>query len=79
MASMEKVKESVKESLMGTEVEAQLSAQARATFEKHARRDGESGELAMGPEEFINAIAPEEEDYVSLHTCTVEESLAVHG
>ncbi|KAI9734456.1 MAG: mitochondrial aspartate-glutamate transporter agc1 [Claussenomyces sp. TS43310] len=56
------VKESVKESLLGTEEPEHLSAQTRAAFVRHARQD-ESGELVMGEEEFINAIAPEEQDY----------------
>jgi solute carrier family 25 aspartate/glutamate transporter 12/13 len=43
----------------------QLSALSKATFEKNARKDGESGEQIMGEEEFVNAIAPEGEDYVS--------------
>jgi solute carrier family 25 aspartate/glutamate transporter 12/13 len=33
-------------------------------FDKNARKDEKSGELFMGEEEFINAIAPEGEDYV---------------
>ncbi|PBP17089.1 hypothetical protein BUE80_DR012028 [Diplocarpon rosae] len=59
----EVVKEVVKEALVGTEAEVQLSAQSRATFVKHARRDEESGELLMGEEEFINAVAPPTEDF----------------
>jgi solute carrier family 25 aspartate/glutamate transporter 12/13 len=60
------VKETVKETLLGTEEPSvQLSAQTRATFAKHSRKDEESGELIMGQEEFINAIAPADEDYVS--------------
>lgn len=59
------VKEGVKETLLGSEEPEQLSAQTKATFDSHARKDGETGELVMGVEEFINAIAPEDEDYVS--------------
>lgn len=62
------VKEGVKETLIGSEEqdqEQQLSAQTKATFDANARKDGETGELVMGVEEFISAIAPEDEDYVS--------------
>ncbi|MCJ1291396.1 mitochondrial aspartate-glutamate transporter agc1 [Xylographa carneopallida] len=59
---MATVKEAVKESLLGTTVEPQLSQQARANFEKHARR-GDNGELFMSEDDFINAIAPESENY----------------
>lgn len=59
------VKEGVKETLLGTEDQEQLSAHTKATFDSHARKDEVTGELVMGPEEFINAIAPADEDYVS--------------
>lgn len=59
------VKESVKETVLGTDDQEQLSAQAKATFDANSRRDEATGELLMGVEEFINAIAPENEDYVS--------------
>jgi solute carrier family 25 aspartate/glutamate transporter 12/13 len=67
MAELTKAKEVVKEKLLGTQLaeDVQLSVQSKATFDKNARRDPESGELFMGEEEFINAIAPEGEDYVS--------------
>lgn len=68
MTDVTKVKEAVKESLLGSDLTPegeQLSAQSKATFEKNARRDEESGELLMGEEEFVNAVAPEGEDYVS--------------
>jgi hypothetical protein len=61
---MATVKESIKESLVGTTEEPQLSKEVRADFMKHAKPD-ENGELYMGQEEFIDAIAPAEEDYVS--------------
>ena len=61
---MATVTEQVKESLVGTTVEPQLSHQARATFEKHARQDAD-GELFMNEDDFVNAIAPQNEDYVS--------------
>jgi len=70
MPDITTTKEAVKESLLGAETagDEQLSAQSRATFEKNARRDEESGEMFMGEEEFINAVAPQGEDYVSLDT-----------
>lgn len=73
------VKEAVKETLIGsTEEPAKLSAQTKARFTKYAVSDA-SGELAMGPEEFINAVAPAEEDYVSVEeprgTCAPLPSL----
>jgi hypothetical protein len=64
MATALKVKEAVKESLLGTEEPTQLSAQTRSTFLLHAKKDPESGELYIDKEEFINAIAPPSEDYV---------------
>ena len=60
---MATVKEAVKESLIGTSVEPLLSQQSRATFEKYARQD-EDGEYFMTEDDFVNAIAPESEDYV---------------
>ena len=62
---MATVKEQIKESLVGTIVEPSLSTDAQATFERKAKRDEETGELYMTEEEFVNAIAPENEDYVS--------------
>ncbi|KAH0266732.1 hypothetical protein KCU91_g10569, partial [Aureobasidium melanogenum] len=57
------LKESVKETLLGVEDEPQLSSQMRAEFMQHAKTDPESGDHYMGQEEFVNAIAPESEDY----------------
>ena len=62
---MATIQGAVKESLLGTTREPELSTQARATFDRHARKDEASGELFMTEHEFINAIAPEGEDYVS--------------
>ena len=58
--------ESVKESLLGTSQPEDLSPSSRTTFLKHARRDEDTDELYMGEEEFVNAIAPPEQNYVSL-------------
>lgn len=62
---MTSVKDSVKEQLVGSSEEPQLSYQARANFLRHAQKD-DHGELFMNEEDFINAVAPKQEDYVSL-------------
>lgn len=59
------VTETVKEALLGTEDEPQLSSQSRMDFLRHAIKDAESGEFYMTEQQFIDAIAPETEDYVS--------------
>ena len=61
---MATVTEAVKESLLGKEAPASLSSESRNTFLRQAKTD-EDGELYMSEEDFINAIAPPEEDYVS--------------
>ncbi|KAI8952475.1 mitochondrial carrier domain-containing protein [Xylaria longipes] len=61
------VKEAVKSSLLGSEEPANLSASYRATFLSNAKKDDKTGEPVMGPEEFIEAIAPENEDYSKIH------------
>jgi predicted methyltransferase len=60
------IKESVKETLLGVEDEAQLPSQTRAEFMQHAKVDPESGDHYMTEEDFVNAIAPETEDYVRI-------------
>lgn len=73
---MAAVTESIKESLVGTTEEPRLSKEVSANFLKHAKPD-EKGELYMGEAEFIDAIAPAEEDYVScasLPTCLIPPS-----
>ncbi|EMR68621.1 hypothetical protein MGN70_002267 [Eutypa lata] len=62
----EAVKEVVKESLLGTEEPISLSASHRASFYKNARKEEATGELFMGPDEFIEAIAPPDEDYAKI-------------
>jgi solute carrier family 25 aspartate/glutamate transporter 12/13 len=67
MAQMKAVKEAVKDSLVGSEeTSSQISAQTRARFTSNAIKDPETGELYMGPDEFIAAVAPPSEDYVSV-------------
>lgn len=56
----------IKEGLVGAEgEEQQYSAQTRAEFMQHAVYDEEAEVWYMGREEFVNAIAPPNEDYVS--------------
>lgn len=60
------VKESVKETLLGHDEEGSpASNQTQAAFDKFAIKDETTGEYFMGKQEFINAVAPESEDYVS--------------
>lgn len=61
---MATAKDQIKESLVGTVLEPSLSTDAQATFERHAKKDESNGELYMTEEEFVNAIAPSNEDYV---------------
>lgn len=61
---MATVTEALKEKVLGTEVEPQLSAQTRNNFLQYARKDESSGEYYMTETEFVDAIAPEGEDYV---------------
>lgn len=65
MSKVTAVKEAVKESLVGAEEHTQLSTQTKARFHSNAVKDAETGELVMGPEEFVSAVAPDGEDYVS--------------
>ncbi|KAL8694875.1 MAG: hypothetical protein Q9218_000539 [Villophora microphyllina] len=60
---MATVKEQVKQSLVGTVIEPSLSTDAQATFERHAQKDERTGEPYMTEDEFVDAIAPANEDY----------------
>lgn len=60
----EKVKESLKETLLGTEETENVSTESKNRFLEYATLE-EDGEKFMTPDDFINAIAPPEEDYVS--------------
>jgi solute carrier family 25 aspartate/glutamate transporter 12/13 len=62
---MATVTDKVQEVLVGTTEEPQLGQTERATFLKHAKKD-ENGENYLDEESFINAVAPESEDYVSI-------------
>lgn len=57
--------EAVKESLLGTTLPADLTQESRTTFLKHAKQD-QDGEYYMEEEDFVHAIAPPDEDYVSI-------------
>ncbi|KAJ5183172.1 hypothetical protein N7492_000788 [Penicillium capsulatum] len=59
---MSSVTESVKEKLVGSTEEPSLSHQARTNFFRHAQKD-ENGDTFMNEEDFINAVAPKQEDY----------------
>jgi solute carrier family 25 aspartate/glutamate transporter 12/13 len=63
---MATVKEQVGEVLLGTTEEPQLSQLTRAAFLKFAKKDGEGGDYYLDEESFIDAVAPESEDYVHL-------------
>ena len=69
---MATVAETVKESLLGTSQPEALSPSSRTTFLKYARRDQDNDELYMGEEEFVNAIAPPDQNYVSLTSLTTQ-------
>ncbi len=62
---MAAVTEQISEVLLGAADEPELTQQARATFMRHAVKDEESGEYFLNENQFIDAIAPESEDYVS--------------
>lgn len=62
---MSSVTETVKETLVGSSEDPQLSHQARFNFIRHAQKD-ENGEQFMTEDDFINAVAPKQEDYVSI-------------
>lgn len=61
---MATAKTAIKESLLGITVEPELSTQTKATFDRNARQDEATGEKYMTEEDFVNAIAPDSEDYV---------------
>jgi hypothetical protein len=62
---MASVTEQVGEVLLGTTEEPQLSQLTRAAFMKHAQKDETTGEYYLSEDQFIDAVAPESEDYVS--------------
>ncbi|TKA76096.1 hypothetical protein B0A55_04415 [Friedmanniomyces simplex] len=72
---MATVVDQVKETLVGTESGAGLSAQTRYDFMQNAVKDDE-GELYMGEKEFVDAIAPEGEDYIKREQYSLLFSIA---
>lgn len=63
---MATVTETVKQTFVGTTIEPELSLEVRATFDRHSIQDDATGERYMTEQEFVDAIAPVNEDYVSL-------------
>jgi hypothetical protein len=65
MSKVSTVKEVVKDTLVGHEDQPpESSSHYKAKFTKFARKDAETGELFLGPEEFVDAVAPSDEDFV---------------
>ncbi|EON63295.1 hypothetical protein W97_02522 [Coniosporium apollinis CBS 100218] len=60
---MASVKETVTEALLGTEQAPELSQQTKAAFLQHAVKDEQTGDLYLGEEQFVDAVAPPAEDY----------------
>ncbi|KAK4223870.1 putative calcium-binding mitochondrial carrier protein Aralar1 [Podospora fimiseda] len=63
MSKVASVKEAVKETLVGSEEPEQISTPTKARFVRYAIKDAETGESYLGPEEFVNAVAPPSEDF----------------
>jgi solute carrier family 25 aspartate/glutamate transporter 12/13 len=59
------VKEAVPDLMLSSSLDSPASAQIKAAFDKNSRQDEATGERYMTPEDFIDAVAPEGEDYVS--------------
>lgn len=67
---MSGIKATVKGSLLGSTEDPHTGPQQiRANFFRHARKDEQTGDMYMNQEDFVNAIAPVQEDYVSVKTC----------
>ena len=62
---MATVTATVKEALVGSTRDPQVSDQTRATFDRNSRQDEQTKEWYMTQEGFIKAVAPDDEDYVS--------------
>lgn len=60
---MATVTEAIKESLVGSEHPLMLTEEAKKTFDKHASHRTTEGEKYMTREDFVNAIAPPDQDY----------------
>ena len=77
MSKVIAVKEAVKESLLGVEEDLNMSQPNRSSFMQHAIKDEQTGEEYLNEQGFINAIAPEGEDYVSTTTTWNNVTLAL--
>ena len=64
---MATVTDAVKKTLVGTTIEPELSQEVRATFDRHSIQDDATGERYMTEKEFVDAIAPVHENYVSFN------------
>ena len=62
---MATAKQAIKESFLGATTEPELSEQTRATFNRNARQDEATGDYYMTEEDFVDAVAPANENYVS--------------
>jgi solute carrier family 25 aspartate/glutamate transporter 12/13 len=74
---MAALSEQVGEVLLGTTDEPQLSQLTRAAFMKNAQKDEATGEFYLDEDHFIEAVAPESEDYVS--NCACHASTLAHS
>ena len=71
---MAALSEQVGEVLLGTTDKPQLSQRTRAAFMKYAQKDEATGEYFLNEDAFIEAVAPESEDYVSNCACNLSGS-----
>lgn len=51
---------------MGKTDQHHMSHQIKSNFYHHSHKDEQTGELFMTEDDFINAVAPKQEDYVSV-------------
>lgn len=71
---MSGIKATVKESLTGSPGDSQPGSQhIRSNFFRHSRKDEKTGDLYMNEEDFVNAIAPAQEDYVSSQSAVIRK------
>lgn len=63
---MASVTEQVGEVLLGTTDAPEVSGVMRQTFFRHAKKD-DKDEYFLDEADFIDAVAPESEDYVNTH------------
>lgn len=75
---MATITEQVKESLLGSDQDPQLSATTKKEFLQHAIKDEATGEYYMSEKEFVDAVAPQGEDYVGITWKVVPRSGWAH-